>query len=127
MKTAAVIVQYAVRLLGLALIVLGFLFWSRTAFSLIPLHMRLGEALAALLWVLAILGIRAKAPAGLIAAAILWGLVVVGFGMTMGGFLPGRAHEVIRVAHFLIGLAAIGLSESLAARIKRAATGSTAA
>jgi hypothetical protein len=84
--------------------------------------MRLGEALVALLWILAILGIRAKAPAGLIAAAILWGLVVVGFGMTMGGFLPGRAHEVIRVTHFLFGLGAIGLSESLAARIKRALT-----
>ena len=122
MKTAAVIVQYAVRLLGLALIVLGFLFWSRTAFSLIPLHMRLGETFVALLWILAILGIRAKATAGLIAATILWGLVVVGFGMNMGRFLPGRAHEVIRVAHFLIGLGAIGLSESLAARIKRAVT-----
>ena len=121
MKTAAVIVQYAVRLLGLALIVLGFLFWSRAAFSLIPLHMRLGETLVALLWILAILAIRAKARAGLIAAAILWGLVVVAFGMTMGGFLPGRAHEVIRVAHFLIGLGAIGLAESLGARIKRAA------
>ena len=122
MKTAAVIVQYAVRLLGLALIVLGFLFWSRTAFSLIPLHMRLGETLVALLWILGILAIRAKARAGLIAAAILWGLVVVGFGMTMGGFLPGRAHEIIRVAHLLIGLAAIGLAESLGAHIKRAAT-----
>jgi hypothetical protein len=122
MKTAAVIVQYAVRLLGLVLIVLGFLFWSRAAFSLIPLHMRLGETLVALLWILALLGIRAKARAGLIAAAILWGLVVVAFGMNMGGFLPGRAHEVIRVAHFLIGLGAIGLSESLGARIKRAAT-----
>jgi hypothetical protein len=127
MKTAAVIVQYAVRLLGLALIVLGFLFWSRTAFSLIPLHMRLGETLVALLWILAILGIPAKAPPGLIAAAIIWGLVVVGFGMTMGGFLPGRAHEVIRVAHFLMGLAAIGLAETLAARIKRAVSRSSAA
>ena len=63
MKTAAIVVQNAVRVLGLALIVLGFLFWSRTAFSLIPLHMRLGETLVALLWILAILGIRGKAPA----------------------------------------------------------------
>jgi len=122
MKTAVVIVQKAVRLLGVTLIVLGFLFWSGNAFSLIPLHMRLGETLVALLWILAILGIRAKAPAGLIAAAIFWGLVVVGFGMNMGGLLPGRAHEVIRVAHFLFGLGAIGLSESLSARIKRAVT-----
>jgi len=92
MKTAAVIVQNAVRLVGVALIVLGFLFWSRAAFSLVPIHIRLGETLVALLWILAILGIRARAPAGLIAAAILWFLVVVCFGMTMGGFLPGRAH-----------------------------------
>jgi hypothetical protein len=120
MKAATVILQNAIRLLGLTLIVLGFLFWSRTAFSLIPLHMRLGETLVALLWILALLGVPAKAPPGLIAAAILWGLVVVGFGMNMGGLLPGRAHEVIRVAHFLIGLSAIGLSESLAARMKRA-------
>ena len=119
MKTAVLIVQNAVRLLGVALIVLGFLFWSRTALSLVPLHMRLGETLVALLWILAILGIRARAPTGLIAAAIVWGLVVVGFGMTMGGFLPGRTHEVVRVAHFLFGLGAIGLSESLGARIKR--------
>jgi hypothetical protein len=104
------------------LIVLGFLFWSRTAYQLIPLHMRLGETLVALLWIAAILGIRAKVNPGLIVAAILWGFVVVGFGMSMGGFLPGRAHEVIRVAHFLIGLGAIGISESLTARIKRAVT-----
>ena len=121
MKTAAVIVQNTVRLLGLALIVLGFMFWTRTAYTLIPIHMRLGETLVALLWILAIFDILAKAPAGLIAAAILWGVVVVAFGMNMGGLLPGRAHEVIRVAHFLFGLGAIGLSESLGARIKRAA------
>ena len=122
MKTAVLIVQNAVRLLGVTLIVLGFLFWSRTALTLITLHMRLGETLVALLWILAILAIRAKAPPGLIAAAILWGFVVVGFGMNMGGLLPGRAHEVIRVAHFLFGLGAMGLSESLSARIKRAVT-----
>lgn len=83
--------------------------------------MRMGETVAALLWILAIVGVRAKVNPGLIAAAILWGLLVVGFGRTMGGLLPGRAHEIVRVAHFLIGLGAIGLSESLAARIKRGA------
>jgi len=83
--------------------------------------MRMGETVAALLWILAIVGVRAKVNPGLIAAAILWGLLVVGFGRTMGGLLPGRAHEIVRVAHFLIGLVAIGLSESLAARIKRGA------
>jgi hypothetical protein len=33
--------------------------------------------------------------------------------------MPGPAHEVIRVLHFLIGLAAIALSEMISARVKR--------
>ena len=37
----------------------------------------------------------------------------------MGGVLPGRAHEVVRVAHFLAGLGAIGLVETIGARIRR--------
>lgn len=118
-RTATIIVQNAVRILGVVLIVLGFLFWTGHSFALVPLHMQLGVALVVLLWVLAAIGIRVRVSGGLILSGILWGLLVVFFGMTMGRFLPGRSHEVIRVLHFLIGLGAIGLSESLAARIKR--------
>lgn len=121
MKTATVILQNAVRILGVVLIVLGFLFWTGHSFSLVPLHMRLGVTLVILLWVLAIIGVRAGVHPGLIVFSILWGLLVAVFGMTMGRFLPGRSHEIIRVLHFLIGLGAIGFSESLAARIKRGA------
>jgi len=39
----------------------------------------------------------------------------------MGGLLPGSAHEVIRVVHFLFGLGAIGMVEIIGGRIKRAA------
>ena len=119
MRVAAILLQNAVRVLGLALIILGFLFWSGHYFQLIPLHMRLGETLCALLWILAILGIVARLNAGLTLGAILWGVLTVVFGMNMGKLLPGRVHELIRVLHFLVGLAAIGLAESLAARLKR--------
>ena len=119
MKITTILLQNAVRILGLILIVLGFLFWTGHSFNLVVLHMRLGETLVGLLWILAILALVARVNAGLSITAILFGIFVVFFGMNMGSFLPGPAHEVIRVLHFLIGLGAIALSESLAARIKR--------
>ena len=119
MKTAVIILQNAIRLIGLILIVLGFLFWAKQALNWLPLHMRLGVLEVVLLWALAILALRARVSAGLVIAALLWGLLTASFGMKMGSLLPGRAHEIIRVLHFLIGLGAIGLAESLAARIKR--------
>lgn len=119
MKTATIIIQNAVRLIGVILIVLGFLFWAGHAFNLVPVHMKLGISLAGLLWILAILGMVARLSPVLTILAILWGALVVFFGMRMGGWLPGPAHEAIRVLHFLIGLAAIGLAEMISARIKR--------
>ena len=119
MKIATVLIQNAVRVLGLVLIALGFLFWTHHSYNLVPLHMRLGEMLAGLLLILAVLGIAARLSPALCITAILCGLLVVIFGMNMGPLLPGPAHELIRVLHFLLGLAAIALAESLAARIKR--------
>ena len=122
MKTLTLILQNGGRLLGLVLLILGFLFWSHHYYSLIPLHMYLGVGFVVLLWVMGAVGIAAKVSPGLVAGAFLWGLLVLFFGMTMNRLLPGRAHEVIRVLHFLIGLGAIALLESLGARIKRRAT-----
>jgi hypothetical protein len=119
MKIATRLIQSAIRVLGLMLLVLGFMFWSGRSFELVPVHMRLGEILVSLLWVLAAMGLRAGVKPGLVLGAMLYGVVVVAFGMRMGTFLPGRAHEVIRVLHFLIGLGAIGLAESIGVRMRR--------
>lgn len=119
MRIATILLQNLIRLLGVILIVLGILFWTGHSLNLVGLHMRLGETLAALLIILAILGIVARLHPALTIGAIVWALLVVFFGMKMGSMLPGPAHEAIRVLHFLIGLAAIALAESLGARIKR--------
>jgi hypothetical protein len=119
MRLTVIILQNAIRLIGVVLIVLGFMFWARQALYLTPLHMRLGVAEVVLLWAMALLALRARVSAGLVITALLWGVLTIGFGMKMGSLLPGRAHEIVRVLHFLIGLGAIGLAESLAARIKR--------
>lgn len=119
MKIATVVIQMAVRLLGLILIVLGFMFWTGHSFEYVPLHMRLGEILVGLLWIIAVIGLRAGVKPGLVLGAIFYGLIVVGYAMRMTTFLPGSAHEVIRVVHFLLGLGAIGLVEMIGAKIKR--------
>jgi hypothetical protein len=120
MKIATLVIQTAVRLLGVVMIVLGVLFWSGRAFEYIPVHMRLGEILIGLLWILAAMGLSRGVKPGLVLGAMFYGVIVVAFAMRMGGFLPGSAHEVIRVVHLLIGVGAIGLEETIAAKIKRA-------
>jgi hypothetical protein len=88
-------------------------------FALLPVHMRMGEVLIALLWILAGIGLRAGVKPGLAIGAIVYGFLAFAFAMNMGQLLPGGAHEVVRVLHLLIGLGAVGLAEILAARIKR--------
>jgi len=113
------VIQNAVRVLGVILLVLGFLFWSGHHFDLIPVHMRLGEILVGLLWIIAALGLRHGLKPGIVLGAIFYGFLVVAYAMRMGMLLPGSAHEVVRVVHFLFGVGAIGLVEMIGAKIKR--------
>ena len=93
MKITAVVVQNAIRVLGVILIVLGFMFWTKHSYDLVPLHMRLGVSLVLLLWIMAVLGIVAKVKPVLTIGSIFWGALVAVFGMKMGAWLPGAAHE----------------------------------
>src|SRR5689334_4775000 len=120
MRTATTVIQMLVRLIGVLMIVLGLLFWTGNALTLIPIHMLLGIVLVLLLWALAVIALRAGAPRGLAALAIVWGLIVPILGMAQTQLLPGDAHWVIRVLHLLVGLGALGLAERLAVRIKLA-------
>ncbi len=122
MKTATTVAQMLVRITGLILIVLGVLFWTGSAVALIPIHMLLGFVLVLSLWTLAGLAARVGVQPGLVALAVVWGLIVPIVGMTQTQLLPGNAHWVIQVLHLLLGVGAIGQAEGLAARIKKAQT-----
>jgi hypothetical protein len=122
MKTATTIAQMLLRLAGLIAIGLGLLFWTGNFLQLIPIHMLAGIIVVLSLWTLAGLAARAGVPIGLVALAIVWGLIVLILGMTQNQLLPGSAHWVIQILHLLLGLGAIGQGEGLAARIKRAQT-----
>ena len=120
MQIAVTVVQNLVRVCGLILIVLGVLFWSGNALTLIPLHILVGLVLVLALWAMAFLAARAGVRPGLVILAFLWGLLVPIFGLTQDQMLLGDAHWVIRVLHLLVGLGAIGQSEGLAVRIRQA-------
>lgn len=118
MKTATTVAQMVVRFSGLILIVLGILFWTGHALSLVSLHMLLGLILVLALWVLAFLGARARVGAGFVAFAIVWGIVVLFLGLTQASLLPGSLHWIIQVLHLLVGLGAMGVGDRLGERIK---------
>ena len=118
MKNSTTIAQMTIRISGVILIILGILFWTGRALGLISLHMLLGVILVLALWVLAFIAARAGVGAGMVSFAVVWGIIVLFLGVRQTQLLPGSAHWVIQVLHLLVGLAAMGLGDRLAARIK---------
>jgi uncharacterized membrane protein len=55
----------------------------------------------------------------------VWGLIVLGLGLTQTNLLLNSAHWVIQVLHLLVGLIAIGLGEMITARYRRQSAGAT--
>ncbi len=120
MRKAVSILQILARFSGAIQIILGVLFWAGIALSLLPVHIFFGSVLVLSLWTLAILAARASVQPGLVALALVWGLVLPIVGLTQGRLLVGPEHWVIQVVHLLLGVGAIGQAESLARRIKQA-------
>lgn len=119
MKTATTALQMLIRGCGVILIVLGVLFWTGSAETLVPVHMLLGLILVLALWALAGVAASSGVSVGLVVLGVVWGLVVLVLGMTQRSLLPGSSHVVIQVLHLLVGLGAIGIAESMGMRIKR--------
>jgi hypothetical protein len=119
MRTATTIVQMLLRLCVLVLIVLGVIFWTGHAANLVGLHMAIGGIFVLLMWVMAVLGARAKVGGGPVLMLVLGGLVVLGLGMSQRQIMVGGMHWIVRVLHLLVGLAAIGLTEQVGARIRK--------
>jgi hypothetical protein len=116
MRSVIIVLRWVIRMCAIVQLTLGSLFWSGNAATLIPLHMLTGLLLVLGLWTQAAFGARARVAIGMLGLALGWGAIVVVVGLTQDSLLPGDAHWVIQVLHLLIGLAAVGLAEAIAAR-----------
>ena len=114
MKTTITVIAILVRLCFVALLILGLGFWSGHWFALIPLHISVGIALVLGLWLTSILAAVARVPVSIVIGGLVWGVLVLAFGMKQMTLAPGPSHWMIQVLHLLVGMAAIGLNERLA-------------
>ena len=122
LQIATTIARMLLGISGPTALVLGVLIWTGNALTLIPIHMLAGIVLVLSLWILAIMAAVSGVPRGLVALAIVWGLIVPILGMTQTRLLPGNAHWVIQILHLLIGIGAMALGQGLARRIKQLLT-----
>lgn len=127
MKAAARLLNTLVRVLGVASVALGLLFWTGHALTLIPLHMALGVGLVLALWALTGVAAVSAGRLGLVALSVLWGFVLPVLGVMQTRLLPGSLHWLIQVLHLAVGIAAIRLGGALAASIAHTAVHTPAA
>lgn len=113
--TPALVTRMAARSILVIQVVLGVLFWTGHADSLVIVHIAVGLLLVLDMWAAVVLGLRAGAPVGLAVVALVWSVGMAALGLIHANLLPGSAHAVIQVLHLLVGFAAVGLVEALAA------------
>lgn len=127
MKYTVLIARSLISLFGIALLVLGILFWTGHALSLVPLHaMVLGGLFVVCLWVLALLGFLTPGNRGFAFLVLIWSLIVPALGVEQLSLLPGAGHWLIQVIHLLVGIIAMGLGHALARRLGKRPAGTTA-
>ncbi|MGH7619089.1 MAG: hypothetical protein ACREPM_17855 [Gemmatimonadaceae bacterium] len=116
--TLTVLVMLA-RLLGVIQIVTGLAFWMGLLSKATPVHIALGSLLVLVLWTVALTALFALPARMVPLVALFWGGAVLWLGMAQTTLLPGSAHWAVRIAHLVVGVAALGLIESLAKATKR--------
>lgn len=94
-------------------IILGIAFWTGHWTALVNVHMAVGVLFVLALWVIA--GGAISRHKGLAAFGLLWGVVVIGLGMTQQQIMVGDLHWMIRVLHLVVGVAAMPIAEKLVA------------
>ena len=92
----------------------GVALWSGHGLQYLAVHMEVGVAFVLLLWALSVTALVRRVSPGLAVFAIVWGVVIAGFGMSQQRLLPGDLHWIVRVLHLIVGLAAMPIAERLA-------------
>jgi hypothetical protein len=101
------------RLLGLLQITVGLALWMNWLPRAVAFHSAMGSLLVLVLWMVALIALFVLSTRAVPLIALFWGGLVLWLGMAQMTLLVGDAHWTIRVAHLVVGLAAIGFIESL--------------
>jgi hypothetical protein len=113
----------ALRICVLLALIFGILLWANAIPNWgVMAHMTIGLLAVISLWLLAIgIGTASKGRSlGLAIGAFVLGLLLPIIGLGQLNWLAlGNAHIVIQIIHLLLGLGAIGLGETIAARYRR--------
>lgn len=114
------ILQMIARLLGLVQLVVGAVIWIRGGGTgIVAFHAATGSLFVLALWVIGLIALFALPHRALPLFTLLWGGFVLWFGMAQTTLLVGGAHWAVRLAHLLVGIAAMGLAEALCGATKR--------
>jgi len=122
-RIASVVLSFA----GLLALILGLLFWTNSALSLIQMHMLLGLLAVGALWVIGIGQAFSQGGSRLIAGcALVVGAAMIVLGWTQSSLMVGAFHWVIQVIHLVLGLLVIGMGHMGAARYRKSTTSTPA-
>lgn len=106
------------RLLGVVQIVVGFCLWFGLLTGAVAFHSALGSLFVLVAWIVAGIALFVLPRRGLPLFTLFLAGVVLWFGMAQVTLLPGSGHWAVRLVHLLLGVATLGLIESLAKGVK---------
>ena len=113
---AVTVARWTVRVTFIIQLLLGVGLWTGQFDVVKPVHIVLGVLFVVATWAVAVLAMRARGNPVLAGVILAWGVLLAVFGLTQESILAGGLHWTIQALHLVVALAAIGMTEALAAR-----------
>ncbi len=111
------ILQIIVGIAGLCALVLGLFIWIANI-DLTDIHMFFGLLVTLGLLVMSIIALTARGLRIWGMVGIVYGIIVLIFGVSQSTMLVGHLHWLIQTLHLLVGIGAIVLTGALGARYR---------
>ena len=118
-----VVARWLMRVTFLVQLLLGIGLWTGSFDVVKPVHIILGVLFVLAMYTVAVLALRLGGQRGLAGAVFAWGVVTAVFGLTQERILAGGVHWIVQVAHLLVAMAGIGMTEALARRTEAGIAG----
>jgi hypothetical protein len=112
--------RWTARLIGVIALILGIVLWTGSI-GLLRVHIFIGFIMSITMLLFGLVGFFARVKPGLPFIAVVWAVLLPYIGFAQFKLFPGANHIIIQLIHLLIGICAVGITEALAAKIKRQA------